>query len=495
MSKKSTIDLSALPEVFVSNKTLTSAVSKAVKFGRLRKIGTRLYTRNMVEVPEALVKRYWYTLLGQYFPDALISDRTALENRPANDGSVYIISSGTRNVALPGITFKPRSGNPPVDTDLPFMGVRLSSIPRAWLENMRPSRGPASRTLDKVEIEERLDEILRSGGEDALNKLRDQARNVGIQLGMKDEFRVFDELVGAFLGTRDTKLDSGVGDARQRGEPYDPHRLDMFMKLFEELRSTAPSTCPSAHLSDVARTNLAFFESYFSNYIEGTEFLVEEAIDIVFGGVIPRDRPADSHDILSTFRIVSDWNEMRRISTNSNEFIQLLKDRHAMLMAFRRDKRPGHFKTHSNRAGSTLFVDPKLVTGTLARGFELLRSIDTPLHRAIYMMFLISEVHPFMDGNGRLARIMMNAELEYVEEQKIIIPTVYRNNYISALKALSNAGDCRPLIRVLDFAQRYTSSIPWDDLNTARGLLDETYAFWDSNEAEGRGLRLIIPRT
>ena len=29
----------------------------------------------------------------------------------------------------------------------------------------------------------------------------------------------------------------------------------------------------------------------------------------------------------------------------------------------------------------------------------------------IFMMFMISEIHPFLDGNGRLARVMMNAEL------------------------------------------------------------------------------------
>ncbi len=494
MSKKSTVDLSAMPEVFVSNKSLTSAVSKAVKFGRLRKIGSRLYTRNMTETPEDLVRRHWFTLLGDYFPDALISDRTALENRPATDGSVYIISSSTRNVVLPGITFKPRRGHPPLDTDLPFMGVRLSSTPRAWLENMRLSRGPASRTLDKVEIEVRLDELLRSGGDDALNKLRDQARKVSDRLGMQVEFRVLDEIIGAFLGTRDSELGSDVGVARQRGEPYDPIRVDLFMGLFEELRATAPSTRPSGHINDAARTNLAFFEAYFSNYIEGTEFLVDEAMDIVFRGVIPRDRPADSHDILSTFRILSDRNEMRRVPSNPNELTRLLKDRHGVLMGYRRDKKPGDFKVQSNRAGSTLFVEPKLVAGTLARGFEIHRSIDIPLHRAIYMMFLISEVHPFMDGNGRIARIMMNAELEFAGEQKIIIPTVYRNNYISALKALSNGGDGRPLIRVLDFAQRFTASIRWDDLKMARDSLEVAHAFLDSNEAEDKGLRLTIPR-
>jgi len=39
------------------------------------------------------------------------------------------------------------------------------------------------------------------------------------------------------------------------------------------------------------------------------------------------------------------------------------------------------------------------------------------------MMFLVSEVHPFLDGNGRIARVMMNAELilaERVLKQRMI---------------------------------------------------------------------------
>ncbi|GAI76162.1 unnamed protein product, partial [marine sediment metagenome] len=32
------------------------------------------------------------------------------------------------------------------------------------------------------------------------------------------------------------------------------------------------------------------------------------------------------------------------------------------------------------------------------------------------IMFVISEIHPFLDGNGRIARVMMNAEL--VKETK-----------------------------------------------------------------------------
>jgi len=42
------------------------------------------------------------------------------------------------------------------------------------------------------------------------------------------------------------------------------------------------------------------------------------------------------------------------------------------------------------------------------------------------MMFMISEVHPFNDGNGRIACVMMNAELVRADQSHIIIPTVFR---------------------------------------------------------------------
>jgi hypothetical protein len=247
-------------------------------------------------------------------------------------------------------------------------------------------------------------------------------------------------------------------------------------------------------MKDSANTNLAFFEAYFSNYIEGTEFLVEEAVDIVFKGVIPEDRPEDAHDVLGTYRIVSDQRDMKRIPRDFESFISLLKERHATFMEWRNDKRPGEFKSKPNRAGNTVFVEPDLVMGTLAKGFEIYRGLETPFHRAVFMMFLISEVRPFIDGNGRAARIMMNAELVAQDEQRIIIPTVYRDDYFTALKALSQSGKPTPVIRVLDFSQKYTGSIHWEDFDTARSELEETNAFRDSTEAEDHGVRLVLPK-
>src|SRR5205807_9955522 len=134
----------------------------------------------------------------------------------------------------------------------------------------------------------------------------------------------------------------------------------------------------------------------------------------------------------------------------------------------------GRFKADPNRAGSTTFVAPDLVEGTLAKGFEIYRGLTSPLHRAIFMMFLVSEVHPFADGNGRVARIIMNTELVAAGENRIIVPTVYRNNYLMALKALSQNSIPGALVRTLDFAQRYTAAIDFADLDRARALLERT---------------------
>ncbi|REG82489.1 Fic/DOC family protein [Algoriphagus antarcticus] len=40
-------------------------------------------------------------------------------------------------------------------------------------------------------------------------------------------------------------------------------------------------------------------------------------------------------------------------------------------------------------------------------------------------MFLVSEVHPFLDGNGRIARVMMNAELVRENQAKKVLSPLF----------------------------------------------------------------------
>lgn len=489
--------LGELPEAFVSNTAISGAVSRAVKAGELRRLASRLYTKNLEDPPEEVVRRNLWGIVAGYFPAALVADRTAMEAAPAPDGSVFLVSERGRTVELPGIVLRPRRGPGAAESDMPFVsGLHLSSMARAYLENMRRSRarsGRVSRTLTRAELEERLDGIIRSSGEAGVNRLRDNARAVAAELGMESEATQLDALIGALLGTRDTRLDSSLGRARSLERPYDPERMELFHRLHQALRNHPPRFRPSPPRDSRSRSTLAFFEAYFSNFVEGTEFLVEEAVRIVFEGEIPQHRPADAHDVVGTWRIVSDLREMSRTPRDFTGLARILRERHRQIMAGRPETRPGEFKIAPNRAGQTLFVAPDLVSGTLEQGFALYRSLESPLARAVYKMFLVSEIHPFADGNGRVARVMMNAELVAGGEERIIVPTVFRNNYLAALRALTRTGRPDPLIGVLDYAQRWTLAVNWTSIPETTRELEACNAFLDSDEAEAEGLRLRMP--
>ena len=56
-------------------------------------------------------------------------------------------------------------------------------------------------------------------------------------------------------------------------------------------------------------------------------------------------------------------------------------------------------------------------------------SPDKPAFQPVFMTFPVSGVHPLTGGNGRTARIMMNAELAAEGEERIIVPTVFRGRF------------------------------------------------------------------
>ena len=129
-------------------------------------------------------------------------------------------------------------------------------------------------------------------------------------------------MLGSFSGSKPT---SERLAARLAGEPYDEHRLSMFRGLAELLGDTAPEPRPALG-SPERWTWEPFFEAYFSNFIEGTEFGVHEARKIAIDGVIPPERPADAHDVAATFRIVSDPVSRALAPASADELLDQLRD-------------------------------------------------------------------------------------------------------------------------------------------------------------------------
>lgn len=473
-----------LPEIVFSssNSTISRQVNRYLRDGKLRKISPRIYTSNFEDTPEVLIKRNLLHILGNLYPGSLLSHKSALDLNA--DETIFLTYKYEKKINLPGVTIKFIKGIGPIDGDTePAKNLFMSSFERALLENLQQSQSKNSKVVPVIKLEERLERYINVHGTEGLNKIRDKAKKISAVLHMKNEFEKLNKIISSMLSTAPSKiLKSPVAKARALGEQYDPFRVELFQILFNSLQNTEIKDIPEKYKSSGFYKMLSFYESYFSNYIEGTEFMIDEAKEIVFKNKIFAKRPSDSNDILNTYKLVSDRNRMARVPESGSELIELLKERHTFIMADHQGANAGIFKEESNRAGNTIFVQPQLVRGTLLKSFNLYNSLKSPISKAIFIMFVISEVHPFTDGNGRLARIMMNAELVKERKSKIIIPTSYREDYLLTLRKLSRSKEPDSYIEMLQKAQVFTSEIDFSNFETALSQLEKYNAF----DAEGR---------
>ena len=489
---KQEFSLATQPEVFFTGTAISDVVRYAVRSGKARKLGPRLYTRNVDDTLETVVRRNWVAIAAGYLPGAVIVGRTAFAFAPADEGSVFLSASRARDLRLPGLRLRSQQGAGPLDGDSRWMGqdIHMSSRPRAFLENLRPSRargGAESRTLRRAELEDALEEYGRLDPS-SLNRLRDDARRIAPQLQLEPELDQLEALISALLGTGAARLESRRARARASGVPFDPARIEAFEALAAHVLGTGLPAIPESQRDD--RSALAFFESYFSNYIEGTEFTVEEAERIVFEGDVPPQRPRDAHDILGTYRLVSDAVERRRVPSASHELLTILRSQHGAMLSERPEIAPGRWKQRPNQVGGREFVKPDLVEGTLREAFRIYGSLPAGFGRAAFVMFLVAEVHPFTDGNGRMARLLMNSELSAAGEQRIVVTTSDRGDYLAAMRGMTNVGNADGYTAVLAELQRRTHDTDYSSLEAAEGYLRARGAFRESDESGGI---LLVP--
>jgi hypothetical protein len=324
---------------------------------------------------------------------------------------MHLSYSYKRVVDLPGLQVVLVKGHGNVQGDQPLSGrnIFFPSQARMLMENLTQSRGAIRKAMGRVAVEERLISIYESRGPDALNRIREEARTIAVTLEFEKEFSVLHDLIESILGTKSAPLATAAGQALAAGTPFDARRLALFETLAATLRAMPLMQKPSPTTTGSARINFAFLESYFSNFIEGTEFDVSEARRIILEGKIIDQRPKDSHDILGVFRQAIDPGWSNQSMAPGEAVLFQLRQRHLDLMKERPEAAPGDFKDRENIAGNTTFVSPRNVRGTLIEGSKLLPSVQPGMARALLAMFIVSEVHPFIDGNGRLARLVMNA--------------------------------------------------------------------------------------
>jgi hypothetical protein len=436
-----------------------------------------------------MVRRNWQQIAGHMFPNSTVSHRSALVGGITPDNEL-ILSSPTRfnrTHALPGLSIVLLKGPERLSGDMTIgaSGLNWSSRPRMLLENLGKSRG-GKRTVGKAGVEEKLVEILNASGEDALNQIRDDARGIAPMLEADPE--TLHQLIGPLLGTyAKGTLTTRSGKLMARGTPADTERLNQFRILADALRTSAVPAYKDQAIKEPARTHAAFLESYFSNYVEGTRFSIEEAQGIALHNTIVPNRSKDSHDILGVFTLIL-HPHFRSSLPAPVDILEGIKERHRIMLERRPEAIPGEFKEDANFAGQTKFVEPACVRGTLLEAAGMAQSVPEGLARAIFYAFLVSEIHPFNDGNGRLSRLLMNAEMSRLGQARVIIPTLYHEQYVDAQRALSRRNDPEPLIRAVSRIAEWSTLFDYANVHSAINEMKQANAF-EEDLSEFRLLR------
>ena len=479
------------------NSTMFQSLRRQVARGQLEQVYTGIFVTPGKEPIENIIRLNWARVTGYIFPNGVITDRTGIECQPTKregDLNSFVFVSSPKSpkvVHLPGLIISQRQGPGPLqDEDVPFMGSWIAGPVRRVIDNMPYSRARKTppRTLDSGEIEIWLENYCCREGKNALNILRDNAKQVAGKLDSMNNFEILSKLIEAFSGTHQHRLVTRAAYMRATGYPIDTSCLDRIQSLYACLSKYPGKKIPNRVKSWQARENACFFESYFSNYIEGIQFDINEAKKIVFNGEIPAHRLKDAHDVLKI------WQELKKqissgLEKTAEEFISYLQETHYEIMNQRPDIKPGQFKTIPNKAGNTVFVAPEKVRGTLLEGLGIIQATSDSFSRAILGHYLISDVHPFTDGNGRLSRLVMNREFVTNNLSHAVIPIAFRNDYINGLRALNHLNNPDIFIRSILKCQEISAACVSEDFDRALDLWAESHAFLE----DGRHVDFVIP--
>jgi hypothetical protein len=443
--------------------------------GTLSRIAAGIYINANNEPAETILLREWPRLIAHLVPNGVVTDRTGFEYKPSRDpdGTAHIFVTSERGrptIKLPGLSIHVSEGNGPLDNDTTYMGIRLASFERLLLDNLAPSRsraGAPTRTLGLDGVRMRLRKILMTHGLAHLETLPERAQPTAVALKRIEELNTLKQIVSDLIGTQPHTLQA------------DADCLSSLLLVMRFMQERAPYSVPDRDISPGRQITAGFIEAYFSNHIEGVRMPVDDAAAAIFDGREFGTYLAESKNIADTFQATT-TSGMPISALSADEFIEAIRTTHRTIMASRSDIGPGIFKSQRNQAGGTTFVDPELVEGTLREGHAMIRCVDDGFCRGVLIHYLVAHVHPFTDGNGRTARALMNRELTRSNLSRIVIPPVFRVDYLDGLKRLSKTMDPKHMVAGLEFCQRVTAACSEEALPDAIKLWTSTHAFDDN---------------
>ncbi len=195
-------------------------------------------------------------------------------------------------------------------------------------------------------------------------------------------------------------------------------------------------------------------EAVLSSQIEGTQSSLSELL--LFENEESPGMPSD--DVLEVSNYVAALEHGLKRLREFPLSLRLIKEIHGVLLAKGRgsDKQPGEFRTSQNwiggtRPGNARFVPPPHdMVGECMSSLEKFLHADStytpPLLKAALSHVQFETIHPFLDGNGRIGRLLITFLLchEDVLQQPLLYLSLYlkqhRKEYYDLLQRVRREG-------------------------------------------------------
>lgn len=183
--------------------------------------------------------------------------------------------------------------------------------------------------------------------------------------------------------------------------------------------------------------------TYTSNAIEGNTLTRAETALVVEKGVTVDGKTLQEHLEAVNHAQAFDW-VMQRIETTKQNITEgTILDLHQLILQKIVDIQAGRYRAVPVRiAGSTVVMPNAMKVPELMDEYVswLQKSKDNPLTVAVDAHFKLVSIHPFVDGNGRTARLLMNLLLMQSGYPPAIIRKEERKQYLASIEKAQLGG-------------------------------------------------------
>jgi Fic family protein len=198
-------------------------------------------------------------------------------------------------------------------------------------------------------------------------------------------------------------------------------------------------------LLEQLRTDWEVLLTYHSNAIEGSTLTLGETKAILLDGITIAGKPLREH--LEAINHREAMRLMTRMAQSGTPLLETeLLELHRTILTGIQSDDAGVYRTVRVRVAGSMRVFPNPVKvpelmGAFVKDVNVMQS--HPVVTAARAHYGLVAIHPFADGNGRTARLLMNLLLLRHTFPPVLVPIELRARYYDALEAANN-GDLEP---------------------------------------------------